>query len=264
MRFRKIDRYLLLLAALFVLAVLKRTDLPGEEVLPDVYHATIHQPLLAQASAAANDDALDIVALKSEVAAKEREIRQLRQQLETTREQAGYLHELRWEATPEPIDGWVFAVDANPFRRMFKIDLGTTDRVEAGMPVVTGKALLGTIAHVLRRQSVVLRVDDPNFSLEVEIHPSGGGADVQPLAGVALGDGGRLLEVRYVRNAKSLRVGDPVYTTSYHKLIPPGLVVGWVAEVEDLDQDGTAEVKVTPAAALGRWAQITVLKRKER
>ena len=29
MRFRKIDRYLLLLAGFFVLAVLRRTDLPG-------------------------------------------------------------------------------------------------------------------------------------------------------------------------------------------------------------------------------------------
>ena len=99
MRFRKIDRYLLLLAALFVLAVLKRTDLPGEEVLPDVYQATVHQPLLAQAAAAANDGALDIVALRAELAARQREIRQLRQQLETTRKQAGYLRELRWEAT---------------------------------------------------------------------------------------------------------------------------------------------------------------------
>ena len=51
MRFRKIDRYLLLLAGLFVLAILQGSDLPGEEVLPDVYRAVVHRPLLAHDSA---------------------------------------------------------------------------------------------------------------------------------------------------------------------------------------------------------------------
>jgi len=257
MRLRRIDRYLLLLAVLFVVAILQRGGLPGEEVVPDLYRAAVHRPLLAQAAAAANRTELDRVRLKSELATARYEIRQLKEQLKRANQLADYLHGLKWEATPEAIHGWVFAVDPNLFRRAFSIDLGGADGIEAGMPVVTGRALLGLVMRTHLRESMVQRVDDPQLRLEVEIHTAAG-----ILPGVAYGDGDRGLDVRLVRRAEALAKGDPVYTTRYHKAIPPGLVVGWVDEVKDLDRDLIPEIKVTPAAALGRWAQITVLKRR--
>jgi rod shape-determining protein MreC len=257
-RFRKINRYLLLLAALFVLAVLRDSDMPGEEVLPDVYRATLHRPLLAPAAAAAHSDELEIVELKSALEVARREVKQLKEQLERTHRLREYFQELVWRERPQAVAGWVFAVDTDVYRRHFRIDRGRADGLEAGMPVVTGTALLGVVIQVDARIATVRRLDDPAFRLEIEIETGDG-----VVHGVARGDGDGGLDVRFVRSADSLRPGDSAFTSRYHAKIPPGLFIGQVEKVDDVDQDGVHEVTVTPAAALGRWAQIHVLKKRK-
>jgi cell shape-determining protein MreC len=82
--------------------------------------------------------------------------------------------------------------------------------------------------------------------------------------GVAHGTGDRGFEVRFVRAARSLKPGTPVFTSSYSEEIPAGLLVGEIEEVEDQERDGVLEVRGTPAASLGRFAQIEVLKLRKR
>jgi rod shape-determining protein MreC len=256
-RSKKINRYLLLLALLFVLAVLRGGDLPGEEVLPDLYRATVHRPLLAPAAAAASRADLDLVALQSELEVSQRRVRLLEEKLEKIHALQAYFGELAWEAQPEAVPAWVFAVDTDPYRRTFAIDRGERDGIAAGMPVVTGRALLGVVIRTHLRSAVVRRVDDPGFRLEVEIETGKG-----VLKGVARGDGDKGLDVRFVRRAAALRAGDAAFTSRYHPLVPPGLLVGHVESVDDLDQNGIHEVAVTPASALGRWAQVHVLRKR--
>jgi cell shape-determining protein MreC len=257
-RFRKINRYLLLLAALFVLAVLRDTDMPGEEVLPDVYRATLHRPLLAQAAQAAHQDEIDLVKLRSDLEVARREVRQLKEQLERTHQLRDYFKALVWRARPQAVPGWVFGVDTDVYRRHFFIDRGRNDGIEVGMPVVTGTALLGLTIRINARTATVRRLDDPAFRIEVEIETEQG-----VVHGVARGDGDGGLDVRFVRSAESLRAGDSAFTSRYDEKVPPGLFIGRVERVDDVDRDGVHEVTVTPAAALGRWAQIHVLKKKQ-
>ena len=257
-RFRKINRYLLLLAVLFVLAVLRDTDMPGEAVLTDIYRATLHRPLLAPAAAAAHSDELKLVALKSDLEVARREVRQLKEQLVRTHQLRDYFKALVWRARPQAVPGWVFSVDTDVYRRNFLIDRGQGDGIEPGMPVVIGTALLGVVIRVETRQATVRRLDDPAFRLEVEIETEQG-----VVHGVACGDGAGGLDVRFVRTAESLRPGDSAFTSRYDERIPPGLFIGLVEKVDDVDQDGVHEVAVTPAAALGRWAQIHVISKRK-
>jgi rod shape-determining protein MreC len=254
MRFQRIHRYLLVLAALFVVAVLRRADLPGEEVLPDAYRAAVGKPLLAPLAGAIHGQAVGEAELRSRLAVAERRVRELTEQLERTHELQRYFDGLRWEAAPRAVPAWVFAVDTDEYRRTFQIDRGTADGVEAGMPVVTGAALLGVVLLATPNTATVRRVDDPSFRLEVEIEAS---ADV--VRGVARGDGDRGVDVRFVPRARALRPGDRAFTSRYHERIPPGLYVGEVEGVGDLDEDGLQEVALSPAAALGRWAHVHVL-----
>jgi cell shape-determining protein MreC len=257
MRFRKLDRYLLVLALLFVLAALRRTGLPGEEMLPDLYRVAVHGPLLAPLAQAASAGELDTVALKSELEVARREITLLKEQLTRRDELARYFGELQWEGRPRAVPGWVCAVDADTFQRNLRISVGVREGVAAGQPVVEGKALLGLVFAVEPHLAFVRRVDDPGFRLEVEVETAKG-VD----RGVARGLGDRGLEVAFLRRADAIAAGNPVFTSRYHPDVPPGLLVGWVESVKDLDRDDILEVSVTPAAALGRWAQVHVLRRQ--
>jgi len=254
MRFQRINRYLLLLAALFVLAVLRKSDLPGEEVLPDAYRAAIGKPFLEPLAVAAHEGAVDAAELRSRLAVAERQVRELTDQLERAHEVERFFGKLRWEAPVRAMPAWVFAVEIDDYRRTFQIDRGRADGVEEGMPVVTGQALLGVVTRVTANLATVRRVDDPTFRLEVEIE-----ADGEVARGVARGDGDRGIDVRYVPRARALQKGQKAFTSRYHERIPPGLYVGTVESVEDVDEDGLQEVALLPAAALGRHAQVHVL-----
>jgi len=257
MRLRKLDRYLLVLALFFLLAVLRRGDMPGEEVLPDLFRVAVHRPLLAPVGQALHGEALDAAALRSELEAARREIRILKEQVQRRDELAHYFRELKWEGRPEAVPGWVSAVDADAFTRKLFITVGARDGAREGQAVVEGKALLGIVASVEPHHAVVRRVDDPGFRLEVEIETEKG---VE--RGVARGNGDRGIDVLFIRKADALKPGDPVFTSRYDAEVPPGLLVGWVESVEDLDRDDILEVTVSPAAALGRWAQVEVLRRR--
>jgi cell shape-determining protein MreC len=102
-------------------------------------------------------------------------------------------------------------------------------------------------------------VDDPSFRLEVEIEGEG-----ELARGVARGDGHRGIDVRYVPRARALVKGQKAFTSRYHELIPPGLYVGEVLSIEDVDEDGLQEVALAPAAALGRNALVHVLALQKR
>ncbi len=254
MRFQRINRYLLLLAALFVLAVLRKSDLPGEEVLPDAYRAAVAKPLLEPLAATAHEGTMDATELRSRLAVAERQVRELTDQLERAHEVERYFGKLRWEAPVRALPAWVFAVGIDDYRRTFQIDRGQSDGVEEGMPVVTGQALLGVVTRVTGNLATVRRVDDPSFRIEVEIE-----ADGEVVRGVARGDGDRGIDVRYVHRARALQKGQKAFTSRYHQRIPPGLYVGAVESVEDVDEDGLQEVALLPATALGRHAQVHVL-----
>lgn len=254
MRFQRINRYLLLLAALFVLAVLRRKDLPGEHALPDAYHAAVAKPFLQPLAGAANDGAVTAADLKSRLAVAERQVRELTAQLEQTHELERYFGQLKWERPARAVPAWVFIVDADEYRRTFEIDRGEPDGVAEGMPVVIGRALLGVVVDAGEHSATVRRVDDPSFRLEVEIEGDG-----EVVRGVARGDGDRGVDVRFVPRAHALKPGQKAFTTRYHEMIPPGLYVGDVQSVEDIDEDGLQEVALAPAAALGRNALVHVL-----
>jgi rod shape-determining protein MreC len=259
MRQQRFQRYLLLLAALFVLAVLLRDDLPGEEMLPDAYRAAVGKPLLQPLAAAAHDGAVEVADVRSRLAVAERQVRELTEQLERVHELERFFEGLRWEAPARAVPAWVCVVEADDYRRTFMIDRGTSSGIAVGMPVVTGRALLGVVIGATQNLATVRRVDDPSFRLEVEIEAEG-----EVVRGVARGDGDRGVDVRFVPRASALRKGQRAFTSRYHMQIPPGLYVGDVSDVEDVDEDGLREVALLPAAALGRLSLVHVLVQQRR
>jgi len=263
MRFRRIDRFLLVLAVLFVIAALRGRSLPGEEILPDLYGSFVERPLLA--STMGKDEAPDKEAarLRSEVDSLKREVGQLRTQVAETRRLGQYFDKLQWRRVPRAVSGWVTGIDPDPWQRTLRVGCGTEHGValsadpELGpskLAVVSGTALLGVVIRAHRRDSTVRRVDDDRFRLEVEIQTPAG-----VLRGVVSGQGGPLLALRFVRQVRDLQAGMGVFTSNFDPDVPPGLLVGRLESVSDEEGDGVKEVAVQPAASFVRLGQVDVL-----
>ena len=262
MRFRKIDRYLLLLAALFVAAILMRWDLPGEAAVPEIYRAVIHQPLLLPAAKiASRDSGQEMEKLRAELATIRDENARLHEQL-SARDQLGrYFDEIEWRSRPKAIPAWVLSVEADVYRRFFDIDRGRDHGVGPGMPVVCGTVLLGRVHHAGRRYASVRRIDDAGFRIEVAVRLAEENAP-----GVAGGNGRGGMVLRFAKVTRPYTLDAAVFTSSYDEQIPQGLLVGYVDRIEDPDRDRVDQVTLRPALALGRLAHVWVLpyKRRER
>ena len=193
MRFRKVDRYLLLLAGCFVVALLRTQDLPGEAVLPEAHRALVHAPLLLPLARQLEDPSVEVERLRTELDAARHEIDNLRRDFDERQELRAYFRDVLWPRPPVAIPAWVVAIERNPYRRMLTIDAGSDRGVEPGMAVVCGRALLGRVLSVTRERAVVQRVDDPEFRLDVAVRI--GERDVP---GIVSGDNAGGLELEFV------------------------------------------------------------------
>jgi len=260
LRLARIDRYLLVLAALFGLAVLRARNLPGEDVLPDLFGAVVEGPMRAGAAGGGKKGSDE--ALASEVASLRREVSALKGQVQQARELGRYFDSIRWPARPRAVHGWVVGIEPDPWQLSFRVRVGgdsgirlDRERGPRRLAVVHGRALVGVVVAVdNRRLLTVRRVDDGRFRIEVEIEAPGG-----VVHGIAEGRGDETLVVRFARRARDLEPGQEVFTSAYDPDIPAGLLVGRVERVADADNDGVSEVFVVPAASLVRLGQVDVL-----
>jgi len=246
--------YPLLLAGLFVLAAVRRSDLPGEDVLPELYRRAIFQPILAQVAPEPGGD--EAARLRDELAAARHELREAREELAKSSALDAHLRGLEeWDGRTRRLRARVlFREPERDGIRAFRIDRGERDGVRLGMAVVDGVAMVGAVSKVEPAQSIVQRVDDGNFRLEVEIEAKGGA-----VAGIAYGDTGGFLDVRFLRRADGVEPGAAVFTTAYRREVPRGLLVGRVDRVRDADRDDVFEASVEAAAALRPLARVEVI-----
>ena len=115
MRLAKIDRYFLVLAALFGLAVVRGRSLPGEDVLPDLVGGMVDGPVLAQVVGAEATERRRLAELESENASLRREVTQLRGDVENARSLRQYFDQLRWRQRPRAVAAWVVGIDPDPW-----------------------------------------------------------------------------------------------------------------------------------------------------
>ena len=209
---------------------------------------------MVPAARALEDPALEAARLQTELDAANDTIARLKQQLTDRNDLGRFFETIEWRAPPRAIPAWVQGVEADVYRRFFDIDRGQSHGIRVGMPVVSGKALVGRVHFVGRKYATVRRVDDAGFRIEVELR-----AEKESIPGVASGDGVGGLILRFTPDTRYLESGVPVFTSSYDRQIPHGHLVGYVKEVDEHDRDRVERVTLRPGIALGRLAQVWVI-----
>ena len=147
----------------------------------------------------------------------------------------------------------ITARSPNNLREMIAIDLGKSDGVRAGMPVVTeGKTLVGTISEVNDSYSWVELVTDADSAVSALILES-------RAQGVVSGGYNRRLVMEFVTQESAVKEGDTVLTSGLGGSYPQGLVVGRVTGVTGNPQEVFRQVTVEPLASLSRLETVLVM-----
>ena len=147
----------------------------------------------------------------------------------------------------------VIGTSGTELSRVIYIDRGNRDGIQPGMAVITPDGIVGKVARADRSTSQVLLISDPQ---------SGAGVLLERLHlnGILKGSNGRYPEVQNVMSDEKIQVGDRVITTGGDRVFPRGLPVGTVESFSpDRDRDPFLNIKVKPAADLGKLEEVLVI-----
>jgi len=150
------------------------------------------------------------------------------------------------------------ASDASQLRRSVLIDLGSEDGVVEGLAVVQGGVFVGIVQRTDAHTSRVQLVTDAYSRLAVAVRTHDGARATAWLRG---GGGDAPMPLRNLKSADGVRVreGDSVLTGNENELIPAGLVVGLVASASDADAGALVDVRIRPLFDLVRTTTVLVL-----
>lgn len=153
---------------------------------------------------------------------------------------------------PEPRGDWVTArivADATgPFVHTRLIDVGATAEISPGMAVMTPLGMIGRVIAVGERSSRILLITDLNSKIPVIVERSGDQA-------LLAGDNTAEPKLQFLPMTARLLVGDRVITSGRGGVLPPGLMIGEVSQV-----DGS-RVTVRPAVDWNGIDFIAVLRK---
>jgi rod shape-determining protein MreC len=149
--------------------------------------------------------------------------------------------------------GEVVGIEPNPYLRYVTINVGALQGVEVGMPVVSGgAALVGRVAQVGPRTAKVQLLTDPDSAVAALLQTS-------RVTGLVVGQPDGTLRMEYIPQEERVAARDIVLTSGLGGVMPKGLVVGQVTEVQKMDYALFQAATVRPAVDFSRLELVLVI-----
>ena len=145
-----------------------------------------------------------------------------------------------------PLTARAVTAPGGAFAHTVLVANGSEAGIEVGNPVVTADGLVGLVVDVGKTYARVLMVSDINAQIPVILASSS-------WPGVAVGNNGTYLTLRYLPAEAAPKVGELVLTSGHGGVLPAGVPVGRV----DLVRDGS--VRVRPAVDLRHLSYVSIL-----
>jgi len=149
----------------------------------------------------------------------------------------------------------IIGKDPSLWFRSVIIDLGSSEGVAKGMPVVTGDGIVGQVYSTSPNYAKVLLSIAPSSALDVLLQES-------RVRGILKGTGEETYRLEYVLKTVEVSVGDHVVTAGYGGLFPTGLPVGVVSRVIKKRRGMFLEIEVTPAVDFETLEDLLVIEQE--
>lgn len=132
----------------------------------------------------------------------------------------------------------------------FIINIGQSQGITSGMPVITENGLVGIVGRVSERYCRVLTLMDPTVNIGVLDSTT---LDTGILTGDAAMSEDNTARLTYLRLQSEAAAGDLILTSGYGEQIPQGLTVGYLSEVSlaatGLTLEGVIDLSARPENA---------------
>jgi rod shape-determining protein MreC len=194
-----------------------------------------------------------------------KENKQLKEELEKLKEQAGRVEELesenerlrvmlrqKREFRDEGTAARVISYDLTPWSSGFFIDLGKRDGVETGMAAILPEGVAGRVYRVFPTSSMVISIKDHRFALDVRIQRT-------RLRCILKGTGAGC-QLKYVRTTDDLKEGDVLVTTGFGGYFPSGVRAGIVSKTKEEKGSIFRKVEVVPYVDLRKLETVYIVK----
>ncbi|MDA0358175.1 MAG: rod shape-determining protein MreC [Proteobacteria bacterium] len=145
-----------------------------------------------------------------------------------------------------PITARAVTAPGGGFAHTVLIAIGSEEGIVRGNPVVTADGLVGIVIDVGRAYARVLMISDINARIPVILSSSS-------WPGLTVGQNGQFLDLQFLPDEAEPKIGELVLTSGHGGVLPNGLPVGRVDQVED----GT--IRVRPAVDLRNLSYVSVL-----
>lgn len=147
----------------------------------------------------------------------------------------------------------IMAVDANPYRHSFVIDIGENDGVYNGQAIIDADGVIGQVLTAGLTSSQAILISDPSHALPVEVSRNG-------LRTIAKGTGEfDRLDLPFLPNNADIVPGDVLVTSGLGGEFPAGYPVAIVADVTRIPQASFANVTARPQSALDQVREVLVI-----
>ncbi len=150
----------------------------------------------------------------------------------------------------------VIGRDPSYWNSSIVIDKGEEDGIAAGMSVVNDLGVVGKIITVGKKQSKVILLTDPQFSVAALVkRPRENGLISGTLQGKC--------QLTYVDDASDIRVGDAVITSKLSSSFPESLFIGHVESVEQSEEGIVNQYIVKPSVSFSSLEEVLVIQKED-
>ncbi len=207
---------------------------------------------LTESTADRNDLQRDLSRLEAELVLTRAELQQLTA-LRAENDRLRNLLDARPRLRDEIRVAEIMAVDANPYRHSFVIDIGEQDGVYNGQAIIDADGVIGQVLEVGLTTSQAILISDPSHALPVEVSRNG-------LRTIANGTGEfDRLDLPFLPNNADIVPGDVLVTSGLGGAFPAGYPVAVVASVNRVPQASFAHVMAAPTSALDQVREVLLI-----